>query len=203
VATIYFTVQFCVATNRERRLLNSVLSVKSFVIERALRKASFIRLTKNCNVVAWFWSQPFQLDQPPLHASKNAKLPWTACILVPIVYTLLILSFETRGLFMCACATRILAAASIRERQLFRSAHPEVRRQFESGIWSSKYGNHCISLKKGRPRCYAKSPSAQDMFWPIPGLISCAGVTRWWGPDDGDRYSCIKCSHVAGLIHSV
>ena len=30
-------------------------------------------------------------------------------------------------------ATRILAAASIRERRLFRSAHPEVRRQFESG----------------------------------------------------------------------
>ena len=30
-------------------------------------------------------------------------------------------------------ATRILAAASIGEQRLFRSAHPEVRRQFESG----------------------------------------------------------------------
>ena len=28
-----------------------------------------------------------------------------------------------------------------------------------------------------RPRCYAKSPTAQDAFQPIPGLISCAGVT--------------------------
>ena len=34
-------------------------------------------------------------------------------------------------------------------------------------------------LKKGRPRCYAKSQ--QDMFWSIPGLISFAGVTRRWG----------------------
>ena len=39
------------ATNQERRLLNSVLSVKIFVNVRALRKASFIRLTKNYNAV--------------------------------------------------------------------------------------------------------------------------------------------------------
>ena len=42
------------ATNREWRSLNSGFSVKSFVIVRALRKASFIRLTKNCNAVTWF-----------------------------------------------------------------------------------------------------------------------------------------------------
>ena len=35
-----------------------------------------------------------------------------------------------------------------------------------------------ISLnKEGRHSCYVKSPTAQDAFWPIPGLISCAGVT--------------------------
>ena len=39
--------------------------------------------------------------------------------------------------------------------------------------------NH-ISLKKYRPRCYVKSPTAQDAFRPIPGLISCAGVTGRW-----------------------
>ena len=27
-------------------------------------------------------------------------------------------------------------------------------------------------------RCYVKSPTAQDVFWPIPGLISCTGITR-------------------------
>ena len=32
--------------------------------------------------------------------------------------------------------------------------------------------------KNGRPRCNAKSPTLQDVFQPIPGLISCAGVTR-------------------------
>ena len=41
-------------TNRERRLLNSVFSVKFFVIVRALRKASFIRRIA------------IKVDQPPL-----------------------------------------------------------------------------------------------------------------------------------------
>jgi len=36
--------------------------------------------------------------------------------------------------------------------------------------------NH-ISLKKYRPKCYVKSPTAQDAFRPILGLISCARVT--------------------------
>ena len=43
--------------------------------------------------------------------------------------------------------------------------------------------NH-ISLKN-RPRCHTKSPTAQDAFWPIPGLIRCAGVTVL---GDGDCY---------------
>ena len=50
-ATIYFMVQFCAASIRKGHLLNSVLLVKSFVIVRAL---SFIRLTNNCDAVAWF-----------------------------------------------------------------------------------------------------------------------------------------------------
>ena len=44
------------ATNRERRLLNSVLPVKSFGNIRALRKASFIRLTKNYDAVTFLIS---------------------------------------------------------------------------------------------------------------------------------------------------
>ena len=32
-----------------------------------------------------------------------------------------------------------------------------------------------------KPRCYTKSPTVQDMFRTIPGLISCAGVTNKWG----------------------
>ena len=30
---------------------------------------------------------------------------------------------------------------------------------------------------KKKPRCYTKSPSGEDMFRPIPGHISCTGVT--------------------------
>ena len=50
-----------------------------------------------------------------LRASKNAELLWTACVLVPIMYSFDI-PIRAQGLFMCACATRILATASIRER---------------------------------------------------------------------------------------
>ena len=64
----------------------------------------------------------------------------------------ILLPFETRGCScMCACATRILATASIRERRLFaqhvrrcgdnsRTATNRERRLIESGVWSSKYG---------------------------------------------------------------
>ena len=34
---------------------------------------------------------------------------------------------------------------------------------------------------QNRPRRYAKSPTVQDVFQPIPGLISSAGVTGRWG----------------------
>ena len=31
---------------------------------------------------------------------------------------------------------------------------------------------------KNRPRCYAKLLTVQDVFRPVPGFISCAGMTR-------------------------
>ena len=63
-ATIYFIMQFCAASIWERRLLNSVLLVKSFVNVRALRKASFFKKELWCDLGL---KQTFQLlDQPPL-----------------------------------------------------------------------------------------------------------------------------------------
>ena len=44
--------------------------------------------------------------------------------------------------------------------------------------------NH-ISLKN-RLTCYAKSLTAQDTFWPIPGLISCSGYDS--ESTDNDMY---------------
>ena len=41
--------------------------------------------------------------------------------------------------------------------------------------------NHISLNTKGRPRCYVKSPTVQDAFWPIPDVISYAGVTGSWG----------------------
>ena len=69
-----------------------------------------------------------------LRASKNAKLYWTACVLVPIMYTHLILPFKTHEVCSPARATRTLAAASIQEWRVFRSACLEVRQQFKSGV---------------------------------------------------------------------
>ena len=42
VATIYFITQFCAASIREQRLLNSVASVKTFVNVRVLRKVDMV-----------------------------------------------------------------------------------------------------------------------------------------------------------------
>ena len=44
-----------------------------------------------------------------------------------------------------------------------------------------------------------KSPTAQDMFQPIPGLISYAGGDR----EMGTAISCTKCRQVASLIQKV
>ena len=43
-------------------------------------------------------------------------------------------AIRARGLFTCACATRILAAASIRERRLFRSAIDNINLYY---LWFS------------------------------------------------------------------
>ena len=69
------------ATNPERRLFNSVFSIKSFVFVRALRKVSFIRLTKNCDVVTWFWNKHSSLisrhfatyTAPPIRSSFSSN----------------------------------------------------------------------------------------------------------------------------------
>jgi len=53
-----------------------------------------------------------------------------------------------------------------------------------------------ISLsKKGRPRCYATSPTEEDTIQPISGLISCGGVTR--RSELLRCISCTKCNQVA------
>ena len=81
-----------VATNRERYLLNSVLSVKSFVSVRALRKASF---TKDYDAETWFWSKPSSFlisrhfaTKRYLHSTSNPfphfLLPMTSHVDLPL-----------------------------------------------------------------------------------------------------------------------
>ena len=57
---------------------------------------------------------------------------------------------------------------------MFFSLQP-LYRCSQNDILHEQPTNH-ISLKN-RPRCYTKSPTAQDTFQSIPGLISCTRVT--------------------------
>ena len=50
-----------------------------------------------------------------------------------VLYKVLCMPIESRGLLTCARDTRIVAVATIRERRLFLSACLEVRLLFESG----------------------------------------------------------------------
>ena len=67
--------------------------------------------------------------------------------------------------------------------------------------------NH-ISLKD-RPRCYVKSPTAEDTIQPISGLISCTGVTRKWDcylthklQSDGWPYQYCRCIHFYAQVYT-
>ena len=110
------------------------------IIGRPLRKSSFIGFTKNCDAVTWFWSKPSSLischfdtkrylpTQHLQYISFNGFTRWSPS--VPEKMT----NFSGQPAFLyLSTGYRVLAAASIRERRLFRSARPEVRRQFKSG----------------------------------------------------------------------
>ena len=49
-----------------------------------------------------------------------------------------------------------------------------------------------------RPRFYAKSPTAQDAFWPTPGLISC--TSRVTGSMQEIELICQENSHCRVLV---
>ena len=94
-----------VATNQERHLLNSMFSRNC----KGLRKSQFYKINEElgCSLISLRFatkrylhgtSNPFPRfrfrTMIALRASKNAELLWTACVLVPTVYTHLILPFE-------------------------------------------------------------------------------------------------------------
>ena len=109
---------------------------KIFCECKGFEKSQFYKINKELRCDDLVLKQNFQLlDQPSL-SYKALPTQHRNELVLEHHYTTIILydiAIESRGLFTCARATRILAAASIRERRLFRSAHLEVRRQFESG----------------------------------------------------------------------
>ena len=117
-----------VATNWQWRLLHSVLSVKSFVNVRTFKKCHFCKINKELWCGDLVANLPASWSATTLLHSGTYTAPPIQFVLVAL--HVLILPFS---LFTCARATRTLAVASIWERWLFRSAHPEVRQQFKSG----------------------------------------------------------------------
>ena len=132
---------------------------------KGFEKSQFYKITKNCDAVTWFWSKPSSLisrralcykaylrgtsnqfprflpmishnDRPPC-LKKTSLDSMRSCVYR--VYSFDIAVRDPRFLHVRMCNS-IIAAASIRERWLFRSARPVVRRQIESRVWSSKYG---------------------------------------------------------------
>ena len=65
---------------------------------------------------------------------------------------------------------------------------------FPSLISMNIHGPHI--LPKNWTKCHVQSPTAQGAFRPIPGLISCTGVSG----ETGSAMSCKECSQVAGFI---
>ena len=149
-ATIYFIMQFCV----KWRLLKSVFSVKIFRNCKGFEKSQFY---KNCGA-AWSATVCYKAVPTRHFQSVSSFLPMIShddrplclkecrtsldsmCSCTYCVYSFHI-AIWAQDLLICACATRILTVASIRERRLIHSACPEVRRQFESGVWSSNYNS--------------------------------------------------------------
>ena len=110
---------------------------------KGIEKSQFYKINEELRCGDLVLKQTFQLDQPPLcykavptrhlqsvsSFSSNDFTRWSPS--VPQKMT----KFSGQPAFLyLSTGYRVLAAASIRERRLFRSACPEVRRQFESGI---------------------------------------------------------------------
>ena len=113
--------------------------------------------------MTWFWSKPSSL------ISHHFATKWYICSTSnPFPHFLPMISRDDHPPCLKKCQTSLdsmrsytyqvilidiairdprfvhmrIAAASIWEQRLFRSACPDMRRQFESGVWSSKYGTY-------------------------------------------------------------
>ena len=63
-----------------------------------------------------------------------------------------------------------------------------------------------LPKKINRPRCYAKSPTAQDVFRPTPSLISYTGVIERWRllshAQNGVRWLALTKMHTHTYTHT-
>ena len=109
--------------------------------------------------------------------TKTSSVWWKPCTpIAPIMTSSMSRSFNLHLHFLGLERQSIVAFTWLRP--IFSDPYPCHNHIFISS-WDEQSTNH--SSLKTRPRCYAKSPTGQDAFQAIPGLISCAGVTRRWG----------------------
>ena len=123
---------------------------------KGFEKSQFYKINEELKCSDLVLKQTFQLDRPSLcykavstrHLQSVSSFSFNDLTRSPsmpqklpnfsrqceLLYLSCTLAIRDTRLFTCACATRILAAASIREWRLFRSARLKVRRQFKSGV---------------------------------------------------------------------
>ena len=93
------------------------------------------------------------------------------------------------SLGVCSCGTAIRNLFTICRETIFKldPRHYSIHEQ--------SMNHSSVKKKESRPRCYVKSPTAQDVFLAIPVLISCAGVTRRWGLLSHAHAAVIRLKH--------
>ena len=166
--------------NQERHLLS--VAGEIFRNCKGFEESQFYKINEELWCGALVLKQTFQLDQPLLcykvvptwhlqsisSFSSNDFTRWSPsmpqkmpnfsgqCAFLYLLCILIWYSHSSPSLF--TCGTRILATASIQGWRVFRSARPGVRRQFESGVWSSKYGT-CLPFCLCMALTWSKPPS--------------------------------------------
>ena len=156
IAVWYLTLlhKYCVKQFIQHTRTNHVLGVSTFVLE--------VSLMSNCIV-----------GQP---------MPCASCVCIPTLNTLLPQSKYTQLLYSHhplhrTCLGPYQASSAVSSDPDFHSGTEGLCLRLPQGLTIIKPPSSALK-KKNRRRCYAKSPTAQDTIWLIPGFISCGGVIR-------------------------
>ena len=167
----------------------------------SIRSQPWCTLTLQSKSVRWEWlmaqlSLTIWERTSPLLTHTHPAMSWESSGLTPKPLSFSI-SWWIREIVWCNISDSLaLRLKGVTRDTMFTHIYIYFWPRKTHVLWMHKQSMNHISLKK-RPRCCAKSSTAQNMFRPIQGLISCARVIRRWRLRS---HACTECSYVAGLI---